>query len=304
MIADFTESDMDKETSHCYKIGLMSSLRQTPLWLLYSSLVMAFSLTVQAQTITPQGGEFGLLESGFLRGDQVGSQISINSMGGYVVWQDNVIDGSGLGIGARWLDSTLGPGVFGSFCVNQQGTGDQQNPGVAMLPSGGAAFVWQGGRPGAQNIFIRFLNPNRTFALSVDTRVNVYTNGPQIKPVVAALPNGNVVVIWSSGGEDGSMEGIFGRIVNTNAGFVTAPFQINEFTTYNQRGPAVAVLNNGNFVVAWASEQQRAVNTSDIVERIRSLARLGLQNLWLSSPGDYPSSLDLMGKEVLPHLNS
>jgi alkanesulfonate monooxygenase SsuD/methylene tetrahydromethanopterin reductase-like flavin-dependent oxidoreductase (luciferase family) len=42
---------------------------------------------------------------------------------------------------------------------------------------------------------------------------------------------------------------------------------------------------------------------SDIVQRIRSLARLGLKNLWLSSPGDDPSSLDLLGKEVLPHLN-
>ena len=41
---------------------------------------------------------------------------------------------------------------------------------------------------------------------------------------------------------------------------------------------------------------------SDIVERIRSLARLGLKNLWLSSPGDDLASLDLMGKEVLPHL--
>ena len=42
---------------------------------------------------------------------------------------------------------------------------------------------------------------------------------------------------------------------------------------------------------------------SDIVRRIRSLASLGLNNLWLSSPGDDPSSLDLMGQEVLPHLN-
>ncbi|HEY2921642.1 MAG TPA: LLM class flavin-dependent oxidoreductase [Candidatus Binatia bacterium] len=41
----------------------------------------------------------------------------------------------------------------------------------------------------------------------------------------------------------------------------------------------------------------------DIVQRIRSLARLGLKNLWLSSPGDDPSNLDLMGREVLPHLN-
>jgi hypothetical protein len=259
---------MDKETSHCYKLGLMSSLRQTCVGLLYFGPVMAFSLMLQAQTITPQGGEFGLLEPGFLRGDQVGSQISLNSTGGYIVWQDNVIDGNGLGIGARWIDSTLGPGVFGSFRVNQQAAGDQQNPSVAVLPDGGAAFVWQGGRSGVQNIFIRFLNPNRTFALGSDTRVNVYTNGPQTKPVVASIGNGNVIVVWSSGGQDGSMEGVYGRIVNTNAQFVTAPFQINEFTTYNQRSPAVAVLSNGNFVVSWVSEQQNGANTSDIVGRI------------------------------------
>jgi 5,10-methylenetetrahydromethanopterin reductase len=42
---------------------------------------------------------------------------------------------------------------------------------------------------------------------------------------------------------------------------------------------------------------------ADIVQRIRRLARLGLNNFWLSSPGDDPSGLDLMGKEVLPHLN-
>jgi alkanesulfonate monooxygenase SsuD/methylene tetrahydromethanopterin reductase-like flavin-dependent oxidoreductase (luciferase family) len=41
---------------------------------------------------------------------------------------------------------------------------------------------------------------------------------------------------------------------------------------------------------------------SDIVDRIQSLARLGLKNLWLSSPGEDPSSLDLMGQEVLPRL--
>jgi 5,10-methylenetetrahydromethanopterin reductase len=41
---------------------------------------------------------------------------------------------------------------------------------------------------------------------------------------------------------------------------------------------------------------------SDIVERIRSLARLGLKNLWLSSPGDDLASLNLMGREVLPRL--
>ena len=36
-------------------------------------------------------------------------------------------------------------------------------------------------------------------------------------------------------------------------------FLINQFTTYNQRTPAVAALTNGGFVVAWVSEQERSV---------------------------------------------
>jgi 5,10-methylenetetrahydromethanopterin reductase len=45
-----------------------------------------------------------------------------------------------------------------------------------------------------------------------------------------------------------------------------------------------------------------AGSPADVVQRIRSLARLGLKNIWLSSPGIGPLGLDLMGKEVLPYL--
>jgi 5,10-methylenetetrahydromethanopterin reductase len=40
----------------------------------------------------------------------------------------------------------------------------------------------------------------------------------------------------------------------------------------------------------------------DIVERIHGLSHLGLKNLWLSSPGDDPKALDMMGLEVLSRL--
>src|SRR6266487_3287963 len=62
MTADFTQQAIDKETSYCYKIGLMSSLRRTSVGLLYCGLVMAFALVLQAQTIAPQGSEFPVLE--------------------------------------------------------------------------------------------------------------------------------------------------------------------------------------------------------------------------------------------------
>jgi 5,10-methylenetetrahydromethanopterin reductase len=46
-----------------------------------------------------------------------------------------------------------------------------------------------------------------------------------------------------------------------------------------------------------------AGSPTDIVQRIRALARLGLTNLWMSSPGDGAKPLDLMGTEVLPRVN-
>src|SRR5947207_4556750 len=103
MTADFTEQDIDKGSSHCYKIGLMSSLRRPSLGLLYCSLAMTLSLTLQAQTIAPQGGEFPLLESTATRGDQTAPHLSLTPSGGYVVWQDNAIDASGYGIAARYI---------------------------------------------------------------------------------------------------------------------------------------------------------------------------------------------------------
>ena len=39
---------------------------------------------------------------------------------------------------------------------------------------------------------------------------------------------------------------------------ISNEFLINQFTSYNQRTPAVAALTNGGFVVAWVSEQERA----------------------------------------------
>src|ERR1017187_602325 len=83
---------------------------------------------------------------GSLPGDQVFPDAALNPSGGFAVWQDNITDGSGWGVSARRLDGTLS-GTLSTFRVNVQGTNDQENPRVALLKNGGAAFVWQGGKP-------------------------------------------------------------------------------------------------------------------------------------------------------------
>src|SRR2546425_7220543 len=49
---------------------------------------------------------------------------------GFLVWQDNVTDGDGLGISARRITGNLS-GLFGVFRVNEQSAGDQENARVA-----------------------------------------------------------------------------------------------------------------------------------------------------------------------------
>src|SRR5262249_17933169 len=44
-----------------------------------------------------------------------------------------------------------------------------------------------------------------------EIRVNTYTTGSQMNPAVAALPEGEVVAVWESSGQDGSGEGVFGQ---------------------------------------------------------------------------------------------
>src|ERR1017187_7148740 len=83
--------------------------------------------------------------AGSLPGDQTHPSLGIKTTGGYIVWEDNLTDGDGLGISARRLDGSLS-GSLSSFRVNANGAGDQERPQVALLNNGGAVFAWQGGR--------------------------------------------------------------------------------------------------------------------------------------------------------------
>ena len=193
-------------------------------------------------------------------------QAAVNTAGGFVVWQDNVTDGDGLGISAQRMDSSLS-GTFGRFRINQQGAGDQEKPQVALFPSGAAIFVWQSGSAVNSDIVVRFLNANGTFATG-DVLVNPARKGVRKDPAVAVLADGNAVVIWTSVGQDGSMDGVFAQRISSAGQKLGGEFLVNQFTPYNQRNPSVTALAGGNFVVAWVSEQQRGIHLVDVYARV------------------------------------
>ncbi|MDB6125898.1 MAG: hypothetical protein JWQ71_4891 [Pedosphaera sp.] len=227
----------------------------------------------------PQAGEY--LPAGGLPGDQTHPRLSLSSSGGFLVWDDNITDGSGLGISAVKLDSSFSPSL-GVFRVNQQGTNDQEKPNLALLSNGGAAFVWQGGKQGFQHIYARFLSSSNTWVTG-DVQVNTSATKYQVNPSIAALTNGNVVVTWSSYNQEGanSLQGVYAQILSPSGQKVGSEFMVNQFTSFNQRTPAVTGFMNGNFLVTWVSEQQRFENSVDIYARLYSGSGAPLGNEFL-----------------------
>ena len=238
-----------------------------------------------------QAGEY--TPAGSLAGDQTYSSVSLNTAGGFLVWEDNVTDGDGLGISAVQLDNTFSA-KLGNFRVNQQGAKDQEHPQVTLLPNGGAAFVWQSGPQSFQHIIARFLSSSNLW-ITGDITVNTATNY-QANAAIAALTNGNVIVTWASYGQDNAdgFQGVYAQILSPTGVKVGGEFRVNQFTPYNQRTPAVAAFNNGNFIVAWVSDEQRTTqavdgsgtagsgyNSADIYARVFNSAGAALGNEFL-----------------------
>src|SRR5260221_5358229 len=207
-------------------------------------LMIPAAVFAQTNYYAANGTEYSIV--GSLPGDQVFPDAAISTIGGFVVWQDNATDGSGWGVSARRLDSTLS-GTLGTFRVNAQGTHDQGKARVALLKDGGAVFVWQGGRKGYQHIFARFLTPTNTFLTTTDLVVSTFTNNFQINPSVVTLNNSNIVVVWGSFDQasSNSLQDVYAKILSRTGQTISNQFLVNQFINYNQRTPPVSALKNG-----------------------------------------------------------
>src|ERR1039457_623367 len=59
----------------------------------------------QTNSFTANGTEYAI--AGSLLGDQVLPDVAVGTNGGFVVWQDNITDGSGWGVSATRLEKDL-----------------------------------------------------------------------------------------------------------------------------------------------------------------------------------------------------
>ena len=67
--------------------------------------------------------------------------------------------------------------------------------------------------------------------LGPEFRVNTYTTGYQHDPAVASDSSGNFVVVWTSDGQDGSGNGVFGQRYDSSGAPLGPEFRVNTYTT-------------------------------------------------------------------------
>jgi hypothetical protein len=207
------------------------------------------------QRFSPTGAradiEFGV--NTYTTGSQFAARIAMNRTGDFVVvWTGAGQDGGATGIfGQRF--GPLGIKVGAEFPVNTYTTGLQGEPAVAIDDAGDFVVVWSSsGQDGSgYGVFAQRFAASGTKSGS-EIPVNTYTTADQHEPVVAMDEAGNFTVVWSSSGQDGDGEGVFGQRFEAAGGKRGPEFPVNTHTASDERFPAIASDKHGNFVVAWA----------------------------------------------------
>ncbi len=153
--------------------------------------------------------------------------------------------------------------IGGQFQLNSYTTSYQEQPAIAVAPSGGGAtghFIVTWSSEGSldtdtssTSVRARLFNPN-DIPQDVDFQANTYTTAGQGSAAVAVAPNGNFVVIWSSigsAGTDTSSSSIHGQRFDRDGVAQGEEFQVNTYTSFVQASADVAMAPDGSFVVVW-----------------------------------------------------
>ena len=178
-----------------------------------------------------------------------------------MAWQNATADSGG----ERIVIQSLGPdyrGVGAPKVVSQNITGQNDlNPSISVLPEDRYAVVWESGPRSSSDIFIRILDAQGQFLTEIQ-KVNSYHAGVQSDAATAALPSGDLLVVWASDGQDGSGEGIYGQRFSRAGAELGGEFRVSQTTSQNQSRPAVVAVGADQFVVAWVGESVDGRNSS------------------------------------------
>ncbi|OUV25946.1 MAG: hypothetical protein CBC48_15875, partial [bacterium TMED88] len=179
-----------------------------------------------------------------------------------ITWHSDKQDASGFGnygVYGQLFDGVNGTKIGGEFLINTETSESQDNPSVAGLSNGKFVVAWESSNQDTSDsdgIYAQLFFTNASKDGS-EFRVNTETTSDQNRPIVAALKDGNFVVVWRSYNQaaTNSNNDIYGQLFSADSSKNGAEFLINSHTTNTQYQPSVTAFASG-FVVTWSSYGQ------------------------------------------------
>jgi hypothetical protein len=209
---------------------------------------------------TAQGSEFQV--NTYTSSTQRNADVAVDSDGDYVIVWDSYgslgTDSSLSSIQGQRYNS-MGTAQGGEFQVNTYTASAQRSPAVGMDAAGNFAVTWDSlGSNGTDTGWsIQGQRYDAAGAIQgSEFQVNSYTTADQREPDLAMHADGDFIIVWHSDGSYGSDTATFsiqGQRYKADGTTIASQFQVNTYTTNSQRAPAVALDEDGDFVVSWHS---------------------------------------------------
>jgi VCBS repeat-containing protein len=206
----------------------------------------------------PTGSEFAIPT--VVAGSQYHVELTALASGGFAAaWMDNGVFGSVAGqeVKARVFDSAGLP-VGAEFVAPAANAGDQGQPVIGTLPSGGFVMAWWTANPtngdGSGYAVKAQLFDAAGTRVGNEILANSSTAGDQYLPSLTVLSNGDFVIAWtdfSGGNGDSSGYAVRAQLFDTTGARLGAEFIIPQATVNNQRSPVLAAGPGGSFAALW-----------------------------------------------------
>lgn len=152
--------------------------------------------------------------------------------------------GDAIDVGAAVSPATrepaIGVGAAGDFVVAWQTLAGEDPVGVGDALGDGSGYGIAARRFSASGI-----PSGEAF------RVNGYGDGDQSSPAVSSAADGSFAIAWHGAGRDGDVAGAYARLYEASGATVSEEFRANGTAEGEQSAAAVAMADEGRFVVAW-----------------------------------------------------
>jgi hypothetical protein len=222
------------------------------------------------------------------RGDQERPASAMNASGALVVaWASLTSVDSAYEIKARRFIVASPSG--GEFLVNTTVSGTQTEPDVAVSPTGRSVIAWNSWTPSDdRDVFMRFYAVDGTPATD-EIRINTTTAYSQAKPAVEFRPDGSIVAVWESWGQDAAGGyGVYARLFDSTGTPLGGEIPVNTYTADYQWYADVATFSDNSFAIVWCSWEQDGADGSIVLQRFDSDgAKIGSEQIINTTTAQY-----------------